>query len=208
MTSVFSRLIRMSAFFIFPAMTLLSLLSEPFVRMILTEKWLPMVPLLQWMCFARIFYPLSVINMNILNAIGRSDLFLKLDLSKCPLIVLALIITIPLGVKAMVIGHVVTSFLAYIMNAYLPGRLFGYGPLHQFRDISKIIFSTLGMAVVVFFSCGGIDSDLLKLACGAISGTTSYFLFVYLLRVPELDEVKQIAIKICSKFLQKKAPVI
>ena len=207
MISVFSRLIRMSAFFIFPAMTMLSLLAEPFIRLILTEKWLPMVPLLQWMCFARIFYPLSVINMNILNAIGRSDLFLKLDLSKCPLTVLALIITIPLGVKAMIIGHVVTSFLAFFMNAYLPGRLFGYGPLRQCEDISKIIFATLGMAVVVFFSCRGINSDIVKLVCGAVTGTASYFLFVYLLRIPEFDEVKQVAGKLCSKVVSKKAPM-
>ena len=203
MTSVFSRLIRMSAFFIFPAMTLLSLLSEPFIRLILTEKWLPMVPLLQWMCFARIFYPLSVINMNILNAVGRSDLFLKLDLSKCPLIGLALVITIPLGVKAMIIGHVVTSFLAYIMNAYLPGRMFGYGPIQQFRAISKIILATLGMALVVFLSCRGIDSDILKLICGVSFGIVSYLGLTFLFRIPEFDEVKQIVCKIGTRLSSK-----
>jgi O-antigen/teichoic acid export membrane protein len=199
MVSVFSRLIRMSAFFVFPIMTLLSSLAEPFVRLILTEKWLPMVPLLQWMCFARIFFPLSVINMNILNAIGRSDLFLKLDLSKAPLIILALVITIPLGVKAMVIGHVVTSFLAFFMNAYLPGRLFGYGPLTQFRDVSKIILATIGMALAVFVCSKGIESDVLKLFYGIVTGIASYLLLAFVLRIPELGEVKQTVIKIYNR---------
>jgi O-antigen/teichoic acid export membrane protein len=199
LTSVFSRLIRMSAFFIFPTMTLLSLLSEPFIRFVLTEKWLPMVPLLQWMCFARIFFPLSVINMNILNAVGRSDLFLKLDLSKCPLVVLALIITIPLGVKAMIIGHVIVAFLAFLMNAYLPGRMFGYGPLQQLRDILKIMISTLGMAGIVFLACKGIESDILKLICGSMIGLLFYLFFTFLLRVPEFDEVKEIGGKIVRK---------
>ncbi|MFH2064827.1 MAG: lipopolysaccharide biosynthesis protein [Pseudomonadota bacterium] len=199
MISVFSWLIRMSAFFIFPAMTLLSSLADPFVRLILTEKWLPMVPLLQWMCFARIFFPLSVINMNILNAIGRSDLFLKLDLSKAPLIILALVITIPLGVKAMVIGHVVTSFLAFFMNAYLPGRLFGYGPLKQFRDILKIILATIGMALAVFVCSKGIESDVLKLFYGIVTGIASYLFLAFFLRIPELDEVKQTAIRIYNR---------
>ncbi len=199
MIPVFSWLIRMSAFFIFPAMTLLSLLADPFVRLILTEKWLPMVPLLQWMCFARIFFPLSVINMNILNAIGRSDLFLKLDLSKAPLIILALVITIPLGVKAMVIGHVVTSFLAFFMNAYLPGRLFGYGPLKQFRDNLKIILATIGMALAVFVCSKGIESDVLKLFYGIVTGIASYLFLAFFLRIPELDEVKQTAIRIYNQ---------
>jgi len=196
---VFRRFVRMSAFLVFPMMTILSLIAEPLITLILTEKWIPVVPLLQWMYFARIFYPLSSINMNILNAIGRSDLFLKLDLSKAPLIILALVITIPLGVKAMVIGHVVTSFLAFLMNSYLSGRLFGYGPLQQFRDILKIILATIGMAFTVFVCSNGIESDVLKLFYGIVSGTASYLLFAFFLRIPELDEVKQTAIKIYNR---------
>ena len=55
-------------------------MSEPFVRLILTEKWISIVPLIQWLCFARMITPISSLNMNILNAIGRSDLFLKVDI--------------------------------------------------------------------------------------------------------------------------------
>ncbi len=193
MTYVFSRLIRMSAFFIFPIMTMLSILAEPFVCMVLTERWLPIIPLLQWMCFARIFFPLSVINMNILNAIGRSDLFLKLDLVKAPLIILALIITIPMGMKAIIIGHVVTAFLAFLMNAYLPGILLGYGPLEQLWDLLKIILSALGMAVVVFVCCKFMDSDLLKLLGGTVIGAISYLFFARCLKIPEFDEMMQVA---------------
>jgi O-antigen/teichoic acid export membrane protein len=69
-----------------------------------------------------VFMPMSAINMNVLNAIGRSDLYLKVDLCKLPLTVVALIITIPLGVKSMIIGHVITSALSY--NSYLPGKFF------------------------------------------------------------------------------------
>ncbi len=84
MVSVYSRLIRMTSFFVFPAMTLLALLANPLILILLTDKWIAVVVLLQWMSFARFFYPISVINMTILNAVGRSDLFLKVDLSKFP----------------------------------------------------------------------------------------------------------------------------
>ncbi|WP_235942686.1 oligosaccharide flippase family protein, partial [Salinimicrobium oceani] len=118
MVSAYRRLIKMSSFFIFPSMTLLALLSEPIIILLLGEKWRPVIVLLQWMCFARVFYPISTMNMNILNASGRSDLFLKIDLSKLPLLIISLIITVPIGVEAIVIGHVVTSFLSFFINAY------------------------------------------------------------------------------------------
>ena len=75
MVSVYGRLMRMVVFFVVPALTLSAILAEPFIRFFLTEKWMPVVPLMQWLCFARLITPISALNMNILNAIGRSDLF-------------------------------------------------------------------------------------------------------------------------------------
>ncbi len=189
LVSVYRRLIKMTAFFIFPVMTLLALLADPFIRLLLTEKWMPAVPLLQWMCFARIFYPISIINMTILSAIGRSDLFLKVDLSKLPLIVLALIITIPLGVKAMVIGHVVTSGISFFINAYLPGRLFGYGPISQLKDMIPVFISTAVMALVVFTLTSLLENPLLKLVVGGGGGFGIFFLISYMQKIKELKEL-------------------
>ncbi|MDE6339491.1 MAG: lipopolysaccharide biosynthesis protein, partial [Muribaculaceae bacterium] len=109
MVEVYSRMLGMTAYFIFPIMTGLAVLASPFISVLLTDKWLPVVPLLQWLCFARMFTPISALNMNILNAVGRSDLFMKLDFSKLPLTILTMLITIPLGVKAIVIGNFVTT---------------------------------------------------------------------------------------------------
>jgi O-antigen/teichoic acid export membrane protein len=194
--SVYSRIIRMTAFIVFPTMAMLALLADPLIRLLLTDKWLPVVPLLQWMCFARIFYPIGVINMNILNAVGRSDLFLKVDLSKLPLLVLALVITIPLGVKAMVIGHVVTSFLAFFINAYLPGRLFGYGGFSQIRDMMPIIFSTILTACTVLVVLHFIEMLMLKLLIGSVTGMVSYLTISYFLKISELNELMSLLLKI------------
>lgn len=199
MVSVYSRLIRMAAFLIFPVMTLFSLLADPFVRLFLGPNWIPVIILLQWISFARIFYPISVINMNILNAIGRSDLFLKVDLSKMPLTIVALIITIPLGVKAMVIGHVVTSGISFFINAFMPGKLFGYGGLAQLKDMIPFIIATIFMALVVFLSVYFIDHLYLKLIIGVIIGLTTYILMCFLLKIKELKEVKELVIKIINR---------
>lgn len=187
---IFGKIIRMSAFLVIPAMTMLSILADPFIRVILTDKWLPVVPLLQWMCFARIFLPISTVNMNILNAMGRADLFLKVDLSKLPITVIALIITLPLGVKAMIIGHVITSFLAYLINAYLPGKYFGYGALSQLKDMLPIFINVIIMAFAILISTHFIDIQWLKLITGGIVGFGVYFAGASILKMDEINEFK------------------
>ena len=196
--SIYSRLIKMTAFFIFPSMTLLALLAKPLILILLTDKWAAVIPLLQWMAFARIIYPISVINMNILNAIGRSDLFLKVDLSKFPLILLTLIITIPLGIKAIVIGHVITSSISFFINAYLPGKLFGYGGLKQLKDMASVIVSTIIMAIAVFYSIYFIDNLYIKLILGGLVGLTAYIIMSYLLKIPEWKEIQVFLMKISN----------
>ena len=47
----FYRFVRLNAFIVFPLMTGLAALAEPLVRLLLMEKWLDVVPLIQILCF-------------------------------------------------------------------------------------------------------------------------------------------------------------
>jgi teichuronic acid exporter len=192
LVSIYSRMIRISAFFVIPLMTLIALLAKPIVILLLTEKWMALIPLLQWMVFTRIFFPMSAINMNLLNAIGRSDLFLKVDLSKLPFTILAMLITIPLGVKAMIIGHVITSTIAFFINAYLPGKFYGYGPISQLKDILPIFVANIGMAISVIIISYFVDNLVLQLFFGSMLGSVTYLFICWILKLDELIEVRKI----------------
>ncbi|MFH6943218.1 lipopolysaccharide biosynthesis protein [Flavobacterium sp. FlaQc-50] len=196
LVSIYSRMIRMSAFVIIPLMTLIALLAKPIVVIVLTEKWISLIPLLQWIVFSRVFLPMSAINLNLLKAIGRSDLFLKVDLSKLPFTVLAMIITIPLGVKAIVIGHVVTSALFFVFNAYLPGKLYGYGAIRQIKDTLPYIVATIGMSILVYSMIYFIENLVLQLFLGAILGPITYLFICWLLKLEELKEVWELFLKL------------
>lgn len=196
LVSIYSRMIRMSAFLIIPLMALIALLAKPIVILLLTEKWISLIPLLQWMVFARIFLPMSAINMNLLNAIGRSDLFLKVDLAKLPLTVLAILITIPLGVKAIIIGHVITSALSFVINAYLPGKFYSYGAMKQLKDMLPIFAATVVMAILVFAMSCFVDNLILQLFLGVILGTITYLSICWLLKLEELKEVWELFLKL------------
>lgn len=186
--SVYSRLLSMTAFIVFPAMVLFSLIAEPFIRVFLTEKWLPATILLQWLCLTRMFMPISALNLNLLNAVGRSDLFLKTDLSKLPIILLSMVITLPMGTKAVVIGGFITTFISYFINAYLPGKLYGYGAFKQIKDCFRIIACTLVMSIVSYLSMQLLSSPASKLIIGISTAGVSYLLACYALKVKELQE--------------------
>lgn len=189
MVTVYSRMLGMTAFCIFPIMTGLAVVASPFISVTLTDKWLPAVPLLQWLCFARMFTPISSLNMNILNAVGRSDLFMKLDFSKIPLLVIAMVITIPLGVKAIVIGNFITTLICYFINAYLPGKMFNFGVKAQFVIFKKIILATIIMAILSKLAMNPFETPFVKLICGILVGVVSFILTSRFLGIREFKEI-------------------
>jgi teichuronic acid exporter len=200
MVSVYERLMGMVVFFVVPVLTLFAILSEPFIRFFLTEKWMPIVPLMQWLCFARMITPISALNMNILNAIGRSDLFFWVDISKLPLIIMALVITVPLGLTAVVIGHFATSFICFFINAYYPGKLFGFGAVRQIREMWRVICASLVMSLAVFIITIIFSSDVMRLLIGIPLGVGTYMLMAYLLKIKEIEEVFGVTNKLFQRF--------
>lgn len=199
MVAVYGKLMRTIVFFTVPFLTLFALLAEPFIRLFLTEKWMPIVPLIQWLCFARMITPISALNMNILNAVGRSDLFLKVDLSKLPITLLVLIISVPFGLKAVVIGNLGTTIMSFFINTYYPGKIFEYGAIRQIKEMKTVIIATLAMSVVVFGMNNILSNDLIKLLAGAILGTISYLLAAYLLKIEEVNDLRKLVFQIVGK---------
>ena len=195
LVAVYRKSLLATALVIFPVMVLCALLAYPLVLILLTEKWVPCVVLMQWLCLARIFTPLSALNMNILNAVGRSDLFMKLDFSKAPLTIIILAITIPISVEAIVIGSFVDSFLCFFINAYLPGRMFGYGAWQQLKDWKYIILSILFMSVAVYLFMLVVQNVWLQLFIGGTIGIVVYSACCYFFKVIDDDMLRLLKIK-------------
>ena len=74
--------VTLSSYVIFPMMAGLAAVAPALVELLLTEKWLPCVPYMQIYCFSLAFYPVHSCNLQAINAMGRSDIFLKLEIIK------------------------------------------------------------------------------------------------------------------------------
>ena len=193
--AVYKKSLFFAAMIMFPIMVLTALLAKPLVLLLLTEKWLLCVPLMQWLLLSRMFLPLSAINMNVLNALGRSDLYMKLDLSKIPLDILILVITIPIGVEAITIGSFVNSFICFFINAYLPGRILGYGCFRQLYDWRFVFLSVAFMALSVLFFLHFVDLAWMQLFVGGLIGIIVYISCCYLFGVLDDELLRMLKIK-------------
>lgn len=201
LANVLRRLIKITAMFVFPAMIGLACLSKPIILVLLGEKWLPAADLLFWLSLSYIFTPLSILNMNVLNAIGRSDLFLKIDLIKVPFIILTIFITFPISLKVIVIGKAITAFLWFYINGFLIGKFYNFGAIKQLVVSWKYIISACIMGICVFFIDKFILSDLLSLVVGLFTGISIYILCLFFLKDSEFFSlIKSIKGKIkCKK---------
>lgn len=145
--SMTRRAIKTSTYIMAPLMMGLAFCAEPIVRLVLTDKWLPCVPFLRIFCITYMFYPIHTANLNAIKAMGRSDLFLKLEIAKKIVGMVLLLSTMWFGVMAMAYSLLVSSVSSQIINSWPNRKLLNYGYLEQLKDILP------GIALAVFMGC-------------------------------------------------------
>ena len=119
-----------------PMMLGLAVVAKPFVLVLFGSKWLPCVPYLQILSIAGAFWPLHLINLSVATSLGRSDLFLRLEIVKKIIIALGILCTFRISVMAMTWAVLIVSLICIVVNTYYTKSLIGYGLLSQLRDLA------------------------------------------------------------------------
>ncbi|MHA1381946.1 MAG: lipopolysaccharide biosynthesis protein [Candidatus Helarchaeota archaeon] len=147
----FKKTLQGIAFINFPLMLGLIAIANPLILVLFGKKWLPAVPFFQLLCIVGFLYPIQAMNLNIIKVKGRSDLFLKLEVLKIIIISLAIVVSFPFGIIALIIGQVITSFIAFYINSYYSGLFIKYGIKEQLLDLKPSAFSSIFMAISTWF---------------------------------------------------------
>ena len=172
----FVRMLRISAYIIFPIMIGLAVLAKPLVVVLVTDKWLPCVVYLQILCFARMWYHVFILNLNLLKAKGFSTLFFNLEVAKKVIIRVILGGTGPFGIKAICIGSVFSSLINMCINSFYTGKLLHFGIIKQMREMLPSILYSLVMGSIIYLSILFLTSMWVKLLVGTLVGISSYIL--------------------------------
>lgn len=148
--SMVRRSIVTSSFIMFPMMIGLAVIAKPLVLILLTDKWLPAVPFLQIFCLSYALWPIHTANLQAINALGRSDIFLKLEIIKKLLGLTILGVSVFYGVYSIALGMFITGVISTFINAYPNKKLLNYSYKEQWKDVMPSLILSLTMGVIIY----------------------------------------------------------
>ena len=178
------RAIRTSTYIMCPLMFGLAVVAEPVVTLLLTEKWLPCVPFLQIYCISFCFEPIQTANLQAIKAVGRSDIFLKLEIIKKTSYALILFAVMFHSVEAIAYSLLLNTLIATIVNTAPNKKLIGYSFRELIADMLPGILASAAMAAAVYFSGMLLPfSTLLNLVIQVAVGGIAYLIISVVFRI-------------------------
>ena len=188
----YRKLLRLSAFIIFPMMCLLAGVAYPLVELLIGEKWRFAATLIIPLSFTMMWWPIHAINLNLLQVKGRSDLFLRLEIIKKIIVVTVLVLSIPFGLLFMCYAGIATSIICLVINTYYTGKLIQVGFIMQMKDFSGTLIVSMAIFVVAYFLSFVSGNIIIQLLLAVLTSAVLFVSTVYLLKFKEVDYVKSI----------------
>jgi len=200
--AMLKRSLSLGAFLIVPLMVGLAVTSEAVVKLLLTDKWLPCVLYMQIICLADASIPLTSSNLVAIKAIGRSDVYMRLEIVRRVAMLAVLLISVFCfhSVEAIVLGYLISSWLDYVIIMIPVKSLLSYGIEEQMKDIGKILFASIGMGIVAY-SVSLLELQmLLELFLQVSVGIISYILLCQILKIESFIYLKDTLLKKISRY--------
>lgn len=186
---VVRRSIKTTSFLVFPVMSGLAVVSEQLVGLILGDKWLPAVSFMQVFCVSAAFQMIHSANLQAISALGRSDIYLKLEIVKKIVGILILAVSIPFGIHAIAVGFAFSAIIDAIIHMFSNKGLYDYSAFEQLKDILPALALSLAMGVTVYM-IGFLRLSLLQLLLIQIpAGILIYITLAKLFRMESWDYI-------------------
>ena len=148
--AVYVKMIRCTSFLVFPLMIGMAAVAGPLVKLLLNPQWNGCIIMLQILCFALIWQPLSFLQINLLKVIGRTDIILKLEIMKRSVGLITIFASIPFGVIGMCWGFALFYIYSFTLNTVFTSKTLQISFKRQIKDIIPILLNALIMGLVVY----------------------------------------------------------
>lgn len=174
---IYRQMIKTAAFIVFPLMLGLFAISNPLVKVLLNRQWYDCILILQLLCCALLWQPISAINLSILKVIGRTDILLKLEIIKRIAGIVSIVCSVPFGIIGMCIGYIILYLFCFILNTIYISKITDTPLFVYFKDIVPPLLASISMGGIVLGIISFIESNLVSLIVGIIAGILCYYLF-------------------------------
>ena len=193
------RAIQISSYIMWPLMIGLFVCAEPLVSLLLGQDWLPCVPFVRIFSLYYALFPIHTANLNAIKAMGRSDIFLRLEIVKRVLDLVFVVSTVFIGVRAMAYGLLIQGVLCLFINSYPNSKLCGYAFSQQLRDIIPAFLLAAAMGLLVWLiSLAGFGS-LVTLILQVLTGAVFYIAASVILKLDTFNYLLGIAKKMLHR---------
>lgn len=197
------RAMKTSSYVLTPMLMGLAAVAEPLITLLLTEKWLNCVPFLQIVCINCALQPLQTANVQAINAVGRSDITLKLNIIKKSFGILLVAIFTRISVEAMAWAGVATGVFSLVVNVFPNRKLIDYGLKEQLRDIVPNWLLSVAMLVLVrLVHLAGLGT-VPELIIMVLVGVVSYVVMSVIFRVESFTYIWKLLKPALGRFLKK-----
>lgn len=202
-----SKILKLTVFIIFPLLFGLAATSSSIVNVVFGDLWLGMIPVMQVLAFNGLLIPLHKINLNILTVIGRTDLYLKLEIIKkvIAFITIGLMLVLKIDMIGLLWVLLLNAILGYLINVYYVEKYINYSLADQVKEILSIFIASVIMGISVY-SLDLLTSfgSLTTLVLQVFLGITVYTLLSYILSKEEFNTILSILNRMITKFRNRK----
>ncbi|MBQ3527926.1 MAG: lipopolysaccharide biosynthesis protein [Clostridia bacterium] len=169
--------IKVSTYLLFPIMLGFLAVSENFILLLLTDKWLPAVPYLQIFCLSYMVQVIHVGNIQAIKAIGRSDICLIMEIIKKTLnfSIIAVFVFLSSSPVILALSSIVCNLVALIVNTFPNRKLIGYRYRMQIMDILPNLIIAAIMCVIVLLMKNLPFAPIITMPLQIIAGIVIYF---------------------------------
>jgi O-antigen/teichoic acid export membrane protein len=181
----YNLMMKMVFFLVTPILLFLMVYAEQIIRLLFSEKWLPSVPYFQILCLSGVFQSLQSFSLNLLIIKGKGKLYFRIEVLKKILLTVIVIISFFYGVYGLLWGHLIYSFLGFLINAFFVGKLIDFGIKKQLIDLLPTFICSVFMAIVLYYFNQNINNnnnDFLSIFVGCFLAGLLYISISYLFK--------------------------
>ena len=203
MVEGYRRVIKMTMFVTAICMISLGAVAEPLIYCLIGPQWHEAATYLPLICISMSLYPLHSINLNMLQVLGRSDIFLYLEILKKIIGIIPICIGIFVDIYWMLIASILIGFVSLYLNSWYTGKALGYTFWKQLRDIAPSFGVAFTIALSVFFFKYLPISNWGILPMQIIVGVIVGIVTCQIIKIEEYKEINSIIAKSINRIRNK-----
>lgn len=191
--NIFHKMLRFTVFVSFPAMFGLGIIAEELIVITITDKWLPCAPVMQILCVWGAFMPVSTLYSNLLNSLGRPNIYMWNTIGLGIFQLLCVWFSYPYGLHVMLTAFTAANILWLGIWQHFAYKHAGIRLLHVLKDIVPYLIITLAVMAATWLATSGIGNLYLRMGCKILMAAALYTLLMW--------RLKSVIFKECIQYL-------